>query len=76
MTKHKILLGNNINVVKYFSEKYPNNCLVFNSTVDFFKVVVESHHFSESERDIFINEHSKESIERELNKVFLGCLCK
>lgn len=70
MTKHKVLLGNNIDIVRYFSDKYPSNCLVFNDIEDFFKIVVESHYFSETERDIFIKEHSNESIEKELNFIF------
>lgn len=70
MTKHKVLLGNNIDIVRYFSDKYPSNCLVFNDIEEFFKIVVEIHSFSETERDIFIKEHSKESIGKELELIF------
>jgi len=75
MTKHKVLLGNNIDIVQYFSEIYPNNCLVFDCIEEFFKIIVEKHCFSEEERDIFIKEHSKESIEQELNSIFISSHC-
>lgn len=75
MTKHKVLIGNNIDIVRYFSEKYPNNCLMFDNVEDFFNIVVEKHPFSEEERNIFIEEHSNESIEREMNNVLSSILC-
>ncbi len=75
MTKHKVLIGNNIDIVRYFSEKYPNNCLMFDSVENFFDVIVEKHPFSEEERNIFIEEHSNESIEREINNVLSSILC-
>jgi hypothetical protein len=75
MTKHKVLICNNIDIVRYFSEKYPNNCLMFDSVENFFDVIVEKHPFSEEERNIFIEEHSNESIEREINNVLSSILC-
>ena len=70
MTKHKVLLGNNIDIVRYFSKKYPNNCLLFNSVKELFEIIIEEHTFSEEERNSFIAEHSKESIEKEMNAIF------
>ena len=72
MTKHKVLLGNNIDIVRYFSEKYPQNCLLFNSVKEFFEIITEEHMFSEEERNRFIAEHSKESIEEEINGILLN----
>lgn len=69
MTKHKVLIGNNIDIVRYFSNKYPNNCLVFSSIKEFFDIIVQKHSFNEIEREEFINEHSKESIEIEINSI-------
>lgn len=69
MTKHKVLIGNNIDIVRYFSNKYPNNCLVFNNVEEFFDIIVQKHAFNEDEREKFINEHSKESIEKEINAI-------
>jgi len=74
MTKHKVLIGNNIDIVHYFSEKYPTNCLMFDSVKTFFDLIIEKPQFSEEERNIFIEEHSNESIEREINNILTNIL--
>lgn len=75
MTKHKVLLGNNIDIVRYFSEKYPCNCMLFNTIEEFFEIIVGKHSFSEKERALFIKEHSKESIEEEMNTIISDTVC-
>lgn len=68
----KKVLGINIPVVKHFSHLYPNNCMLFQTIEDLFEKlrILDKVFFSQTEYDIFLQEHSDEKIKKEIIAIF------
>lgn len=67
---HKVVFGNNLKIVQFFSSYYPNNCRLFNSIEDLFSQIISDFDYDENEFERFKENHSDESVLKSFNFLF------
>lgn len=65
----KVVFGNDIKIMHYFSERYPKNCRVFYTVNELFAQLVGEFVFDEKEFEKFKEQHSDESILSAFDKI-------
>lgn len=59
---HKVVFGNNIRIVQYFSANYPNNCRLYKTVEDLFSIIITDFVYDEKEFEILKEKHSEASV--------------
>lgn len=59
---HKVVFGNDIKIVQYFSANYPNNCRLYKTVEELFSQIISNYVYDEKEFDVFKEKHSANSV--------------
>ena len=59
---HKVVFGNDIKIVQFFSENYPNNCRLYKSIDDLFNQMIGDFVYDEAEFEKLKEMHSEKSV--------------
>lgn len=68
LTKNKVVIGNDIEIVRYFSNLYPNNVKLFSSIEELFLLITSDLNFDKKQGECFVRDFSDNSILSSMQK--------